>query len=332
MAENSSGRDGARKPSDTPLAEGKALLAGPKRPPPVGSAELGLLVVVAAWAMNFSLVKYAVGIWDAYAFNLLRLAAGVAVLLAAWALSRRRTKFEWSDAPKLLGLAFVGHVVFQLGFIHGTDASSAGSAALILALIPLMIAVMAWTSRAEPFCRHTAAGLVVSGAGVALVSGAEPTTAALLGDLWLFFAAVGWAVYTVWSAPLVRKYGPVRLCAWTVTLGALILTLPAPFFLDSADFTAAPSAGLWAAVVSGVAAISLAHIFWGHASARVGPTLTGVYSQVVPLPALVISWLWLGETLPAAKLIGGFLVLAGISLARMHWLWSGDRVHGRAAA
>lgn len=332
MAGNPSGRDGARKPSETPLAAPGAARSGPKRPPPVGSAELGLLVVVAAWAVNFSLVKYAVEMWDAYAFNLLRLAAGVAVLLGAWAFSRRRTKFEWSDAPRLVGLAFVGHVIFQLGFIHGTDASSAGSAALILATIPLMIAVMSWTTKAEPFCRHTAVGLVASGVGVALVSGAEPTSAALLGDLWLFIASAGWAVYTVWSAPLVRKYGPVRLCAWTVSIGALILALPAPFFLDSADFLAAPPAGLWAAVISGVAAISLAHIFWGHASARVGPTLTGVYSQVVPLPALVISWLWLGEALPAVKMVGGALVLAGISLARMHWLWSGDRVHGRAAA
>ena len=311
---------------------GPARTGGPQRPPPVGSAELGLLVVVAAWAINFSLVKYAVGIWDAYAFNLARLAAGVAALTVAWAFSRQRTPFDRKDFPRLLVLAFAGHVVFQLGFIHGTDYSSAGSAALILALIPLMIAIIAWATRAEPFCRHTAVGLAVSGVGAALVSGGEPTTEALLGDLGLLCAAIGWAIYTVGSAPLVKKYGPIRVCAWSVTLGALVLTLPAPLFLTTADFTAAPSAGLIAAAASGVGAITLAHIFWAHASARVGPTLTGVYSQVVPLPALLISWLWLGEALPATKLIGGALVLLGISVARMHWLWSGDRVHGRAAA
>lgn len=316
----------------TEAAEHCAVPRGPKRPPPVGSAELGLLVVVIAWAFNFSLVKYAVGIWDAYAFNLARIGAGVAALLVAWAFSRKRTPFDRKDFPRLLGFAFLGHVVFQLGFVHGTEASSAGSAALILALIPLMIAGIAWATRAEPFCRHTAVGLVVSGIGAALVSGAEPTTRALLGDLGLFCAAIGWAIYTVGSAPLVKKYGPIRVCAWSVTLGGVILALPAPLFLDAGDFLAAPSAGLLLAAASGVGAITLAHIFWAHASARVGPTLTGVYSQVVPLPALLISWLWLGEALPATKLIGGALLLLGISVARMHWLWSGDRVHGRAAA
>ena len=47
-------------------------------------------------------------------------------------------------------------------------------------------------------------------------------------------------------------------------------------------------------------------MLWVYAAARVGPTLAGVYSNVLPVPSNLISWLWLGELLGAAKISGRF--------------------------
>ena len=66
---------------------------------------------------------------DPYAFNLARLVPASLVLLFAVSRTRAPRKFNWRDAPAILVLGVAGHVVFQVGFVHGTDASSATSSA-----------------------------------------------------------------------------------------------------------------------------------------------------------------------------------------------------------
>ena len=119
------------------------------------------MIVILAWAASISIVKYAVGIGDAYAFNLARLVPASLVLLFAVSRTPALRKFEWRDAGRVFVLGVAGHVVFQVGLIHGTDASSATSSAMILALTPVAIAILAWVTRVERFCLHTAAGLVL---------------------------------------------------------------------------------------------------------------------------------------------------------------------------
>ena len=284
-----------------------------------------------AWAVSLSVVKYGVGMGDPYAFNLARLVPASLILLVAARCAPVVRRFDWRDAREILVLAITGHVIFQTGFIHGTDASSASSSALILGLTPVAIAVLAWTTRVEPFCRHTAAGLGLTMAGIAFVSGAEPDLSAHLGNVALFLAMLGWATYTVRGAALVRKYGALRVTAWSSAVAAVLLLLPGPFLLTVANFRATPVTWWGAAVGSGLAAIALGNLLWVYAAGRVGPTLTGVYSNVLPVLSVVIAWLWLGETLKAAKIAGGVLLIAGIAVARFHQS-RGSKIPPRAAA
>lgn len=293
-------------------------------------AEAALAVVVLAWAASLSIVKYGVGLGDPYAFNLARLIPASLILLFAVSRTPAIRKFEWGDAGRVFVLGVAGHVVFQVGFIHGTDASSATSSALILGLTPVAIAVVAWLTRVEPFCQHTAIGLVLTMTGIAFVSGAEPDLSAHLGNLLLFAAMIGWAVYTVRGAVLVRKYGALRVTAWSSAVASVLLLLPSPFLLTLGDFRQAPAEWWYAALVSGIAAIALGNMLWVYATGRVGPTLTGVYSNVLPIPSVLISWLWLGETLQAAKLAGGVLIIGGIAFVRIHRTWGSTSLRRRS--
>ena len=304
---------------------------GPLRPR-YGMPEAALAVVIAAWAANFSLVKFAVDLGNPYGFSLVRVSAALVLLLPAWRLTPRVRKFEWKDAPAFLFLGITGHAGFQVGYILGTEASSATSATLILALTPAAIAVIAWTTNAEPFSRATAAGLALSLVGIALISGAEPDLSTHLGNLGLFAAMLAWAFYTVRSAPLVRKYGAVRVTLVSISIGIVLLFLPAGFFLGPEDFGGLPTAWWVTAVVSGAGAITLAHILWGYATVRLGPTFTGICSNLVPIPALLVSSMWLGEQLDATRIAGALLIVGGIVVARIRTLGTDGRVRGRAPA
>ncbi len=332
-----------------PDASGMATDAAPPPDlslrPRFGLAEAALTGVVLIWAANFSLVKFGVDMGAPSAFYLVRMAGALAVLLPLRALTRRRSTrgtgerrpaFDRRDLPGLLFAAFTGHALFQIGYIHGTDLSSATSAALILGLTPVAIAVIAWVTRTEAFSRPAAFGLALSVAGVALVSGTEVGAAAHLGNAGLAMAMLAWAVYTVRSAPLVRKYGPLRVTTWCCALGMGMLLIPAPFSVSAADFLMMPSAWWATALVSGGGAITAAHLLWGFATVRLGPTLTGIFSNLTPLPALALSALWLGEPLGAARVAGAVLIVAGVAVARTRRRWSGGgfprRMTDRATA
>lgn len=316
---------------------------GPSPAAGAGPAEAALTLVVLIWAANFSLVKFGVEMGAASAFYLVRMAGALAVLLPVWFFvtrgarrtGPRRTRFERRDIGRLVLLAGTGHALFQIGYIHGTDLSSATSAALILGLTPVAIAGIAWMTRTERFSVRAAAGLVLSVTGVLLVAGTETGSEAHLGNLGLTVAMLAWAVYTVASAPLVARYGPIRVTTWCAALAFAMLLLPAPFTLTPADFANAPPGWWVAALVSGGGAITAAHLLWGFATIRLGPTLTGIFSNLTPLPALAVSYFWLGEPLGFERLLGGVLIVAGVAAARSRSGWSGRgfgrRIQRRAA-
>ena len=168
---------------------------------------------------------------------------------ARGARSARRAPFRFRDFGELLLLALCGHTIFQTGLIHGTDASSASSSALILSLTPVAIAAIAWATRTEPFCHHTAAGLALSVSGILFVSGTEQRAVAHLGT-WVSCARC-WAGR---SSPC----GAPRWCAATGRSGRgpgppdsghCCSGLPAPFLLAPDDFRSAPDAFWMAAIV-----------------------------------------------------------------------------------
>ncbi len=297
-----------------------------------GLGEAAVLVVVLAWASNFSLVKFAVDQGNAPGFILVRVLAALVALLPVWAFSARRQPFEWRDLPAFGLLAATGHAGFQLGYIFGTEASSATSATLILALTPAAIAVMSWTTKQEPFHRLTAVGLGLSLVGITLVAGAQSDFSARIGNAGLFAAMLGWAVYTVWSGRLVRKYGAVRVTLWSMSIGLVFLVLPVGLLTTPEDFRGLSVTWWAAAVVSGAGSITLAHLLWGYATVRLGPTYTGVCSNLVPIPALLITWLWLAEPLGGMRFVGAVLIVGGVALARVRRVGPGGKIGRRVPA
>ncbi|HEX7779498.1 MAG TPA: DMT family transporter, partial [Vicinamibacterales bacterium] len=81
---------------------------------------------------------------------------------------------------------------------------------------------------------------------------------------------------------------------------------------------AAVSAWTWTALVlSALLALCLSYLIWYMAVQRIGPARTSVYSNLVPIVAIAVAVIWLGEPLTPAKLTGAALVLSGVFLTRL---------------
>ena len=74
----------------------------------------------------------------------------------------------------------------------------------------------------------------------------------------------------------------------------------------------------WTALpLSALLALNLSYLIWYMAVKQIGPSRTSIYSNVVPIVAMAIAWLWLGEPLTAVKIAGAAAVIAGVLLTRI---------------
>jgi len=77
------------------------------------------------------------------------------------------------------------------------------------------------------------------------------------------------------------------------------------------------SAGVWVCLVfSSLLALNFAYTAWYHGVRHLGASRTSLYSNVVPVAALLVAMAWLGERLAGARLVGALLVIVGVVVTR----------------
>ncbi len=283
-------------------------------------AHAALLFMVVVWAVNFSVSKRALGELEPLAFNALRFPLAALLL---YIILRRRGPIpmpERADLPRVWALGILGNLVYQFCFIVGLDRTSAGNASLLLASSPIMTALLSAYFGHERVRGRVWLGVAATFTGILLVVlGGRSTDAAassIVGDVIMFTAAVAWACYTVGSRPLIERYGPVNVTAWTLWIGAAGLVLAGIPATLQTNFSEV-SAGTWIAVVyAGVLSIGVAYVIWYYGVEQLGNTRTSTYSNVVPVMALAVAWLWLGEAPAAAQVAGAAVIVGGVTLAQ----------------
>ena len=318
----------------------RTVPGGGPRPPRLArsaTGELDLLCLVVIWGVNFSVVKVVLQEVDPLAFNALRFPFAA---LTVWILMRargRRLMPRPRDRARVAWLSLFGHVAYQVFFIFGLSLTLAGNASLMLATVPMWIAILSLALGHERFSWMILGGVSITMAGMSLVILGASTGMALggvtlRGDLFMLAAAVVWALYTVLGRRAVRRNGALEMTAWTLWLGTPALVLMGLPSLLRTDFGAL-SAGAWLGIVyAGALAIGLAYFIWYRGVQRLGSSRTAAYSNLVPVAALLTAWLWIGETPRALQLLGAGVILAGIAVVRLAPpTRAGDRARRRAA-
>jgi drug/metabolite transporter (DMT)-like permease len=282
----------------------------------------GLLLLMALiWGVNFAVVKFATGAFAPLAFNMLRIGLAVVVLLGmaivgGHAIPRGR------DRLALLGLGVLGNGLYQVLFIEGIARTRAGDAALLIAAAPAVMAILGWVRGSEHTRTRGVAGIALSLAGIALVvfgdaDASDGGASRFAGDALILGGCVCWSLYTVLLKPYTERIDGIPLSAVTMAGGALPLLLVSLPSLARTDWQAV-TAGAWAAVAySGLFALALAYLFWYRGVKTLGPTRTGMYSNLQPVIALAVAWATLGETPQPAQLAGAACILSGLVLTRL---------------
>jgi drug/metabolite transporter (DMT)-like permease len=297
-----------------------------------------LLLMTVIWGTNYSIVKRAFLHVDPQAFNAVRMTIASAVFLAIIAAARRRSRTQAAlplspsvasifitpepitrgDWAALAGLGMVGHVGYQYLFIGGLARTSVANSSLLLAATPVVIALMTAALGQDRIGRLHWLGAALSIAGIYLVVGHGTTGGGnLTGDLMMLAAVCCWAIYTLGARQLMLRHSPVGVTGLSMAFGTVMYVPLAFRNLRATDWTSI-GAGPWAAMIySALFALCVAYTIWYVAVREIGSARTSVYSNLVPIVAMLTAVVFLGEVMTAARFAGAGAVLIGVALTRV---------------
>jgi drug/metabolite transporter (DMT)-like permease len=223
----------------------------------------------------------------------------------------------------LLGLALLGVVAIPINqgfFLYGMSLSTPGHGALLYALTPIFVFLLARWRLGERATPLKVAGIATAFAGVVVVLlgrgalGLPGARDGLLGDLLILLAVVAWAVFAVGGKVYAERYGVRAMTGVAITIGSL-LYLPLGFWLsDLAAFSRLSPAG-WGSVAYLVLITSIvAYLIYYWAMKKTDASRVAIWSNLQPVLTAVAAWAIYGEPITPTFLVGGAMVLAGVVL------------------
>lgn len=288
----------------------------------MGNLTIYGMVAAAAmlWGANFNLAKAVIADMHPLAAGASRFViAAVLMLLIVGLRGERVPLLRHRRAYATLGLVGVGG--FNLLFFFGMQSTSAVNGALIMALNPLLTALLAFPLLGErPVARQLVA-LPCALAGVAVVvSGGDfQHVRVASGDILMLGANLCWAGYNV----LGRKLMPAHTSGLANTAGIMVAgALVLVFAAGLADAPLAlPGARAGAALLMmAIGGSVLAYLFWNVGLARLGAGRTALFLNLVPVSSMLIAAV-MGAMPSSAQLFGGAVVIAAVSLS----MWPAQR-------
>ena len=283
---------------------------------------LKLVGVAALWGGTFIAGRWIAAAVPHFTLAALRFWAAFLVLAPLlWWQQRRWPSFRLRDWAFACGLALSGLVLYNLFFFGALERISASRTALVVALNPVLTAMLLALVLRQPLELHRWLGIITALLGVSIVLAKGDLlaiTARMTHGEWLMIGgALCWAVYSLIGRDALRgEQAPSSLALTTLTTlcGALMLSLGIPFEWSEWQL-AALGWDVWAGILYlGVGGTALAFVWYADGLRAIGPARTTVFNNLVPVFGVIFGSLLLREPVLTSMWIGGLVALVGISL------------------
>ncbi|MFJ9812223.1 DMT family transporter [Streptomyces sp. NPDC101158] len=288
----------------------------PNRTSRLALAAAGVTVVL--WASAFVSIRSAGAAYSPGALALGRLLAG-SLALGLVLLVRREglpPRAAWKGIA-VSGLLWFG--VYMVVLNWGEQEVDAGTAAMVVNIGPIMIALLGAKVLGETLPPRLLAGMGVSFAGAVAVGlsmsgGSGKSHASVLGVVLCLVAAMAYAGGVVAQKPALAHGSALQVTTFGCLVGAVAcLPFAGQLVREAAE---APLSATLNMLYLGVFPTALAFTTWAYALARTTAGRMGATTYAVPALVVLMAWVLLGELPALLTLAGGALCLAGVAVSR----------------
>ena len=297
---------------------------------------VSITLVVVVWAINFIAAKIGLRYLPPLTMASFRVTLAGVSMVPAYLVCSRLPAFADAQRTRSQGitlrdlwtfsyLGFFGVVVNQMCFTMGLRYTSVSHAAVIVGMGPIYTLILAVLFRLERATWHKVVGMTIALLGVALLAsenGISARSPSLLGDAITMTGSIGFATYAVLGKRVAGRYDALTMVAFNHFVGAIIIL---PVALRQAQelgpfskWRAIPWSA-WAAVVfMAVCSSALAYLLYFWLLRYLEASQLSAFTYLLPVLAVILGILLLGERGSLTQIIGGTLALAGV-----YWVESG---------
>jgi drug/metabolite transporter (DMT)-like permease len=281
------------------------------------------------WASAFAGIRVGLKAYSPAHVALLRFLVA-SLVLGIYASRSHFRRPRWRDVPSLAVTGLTGITLYNLALNSGEVAVSAGVSSLLIASAPIWVALISITV-GERLTALGWAGVFISFAGVAMIAAGEGGGIRLsVPALLLAAAALFSAIYIIMQKQLLRTYNALEVTTYSIWAGTIFL-LPFGFGLGRA-IHAAPLGATLAIVYLGIFPAAVAFTAWAYALSHGPVNRISSFLYLIPVLALIIAWIWLGEVPRVMSLVGGTVALGGVVIVNVLGKSTGPTITNTAPA
>jgi drug/metabolite transporter (DMT)-like permease len=279
-----------------------------------------LLLTAVFWGGTFIAGRMLAGSVSPFSAAFFRfLFATVCLYAIVW---HKQGKFPLLEKHQILPvtlLGLTGVFAYNALFFNGLKWVPAGRASIIIANNPIVISVFSALFFKENLTPIKILGILISIVGaITAISGGHP--AAMFaggigkGDLFIFGCVLSWSVYSLLGKRVMRELSPLTAVSHSAAVGVVALFIPACLEGMPAAVPAYSLADWSNLVYLGLFGTVLGFVWYYEGIRVIGASRASLFINFVPISAIFLAHLVLQEPLTLSLLVGGLLVITGVTL------------------
>jgi drug/metabolite transporter (DMT)-like permease len=282
--------------------------------PPRNSLYIKLILVALFWAGTFISTRVASQVFGPFTGAFIRYAIALMFLLPlAFKQNPNLFRVDRKQLPILLFLGFTGIFAYNFFFFKGLKTVPASRGALLVGLNPTIVMITSAIFLGEKITPRKLFGILISMIGVTIViSRGQPLnllSSLEKGDLFMLGCPITWALYTLAGRSALKHTTPLQASTWASLSGALMLLL----FIPTEPCPQQVPWNVWLALAYlGVIGTVVAFVWYYDGIRTIGATQTSIFTNLIPVFAVLLSVIILKEKVSWYTWIGGLLVVGGV--------------------
>ncbi|WP_293266845.1 DMT family transporter [Neptunomonas sp.] len=247
-----------------------------------------------------------------------------AVLLIAW-VYKTEGGLPRLTTQQLLVTFFLGAsgvFLYNVFFFEALSSLPAGRTALLVSLNPIITALVLGLLFGERLGVIRWLGIILAFVGAAIIITRGNLLAAAhdlsnvfgQGEIYMMCAVISWATYTIIGRYALKGLSPLAATTYATLWGLFLLMGTTLLFPPEPDFNQLSLLSIGSVIYLGAFGTVICFVWYYQGIKAIGPSRTAIFTNLVPVFGVLLAMLLLGEPILISMLLGGVLVILGVTM------------------